>query len=107
MFLEVPNSSLKVFKFADLKKATSNFSDDLVLGQGAFGKVLLGWIDKKTFVPSRNGVGIPVAVKRCSASSTHGHSEWLVSIIIAHKLISIIKTTNLDFHGLSLFLLSH
>ncbi|XP_023748414.1 receptor-like protein kinase FERONIA isoform X2 [Lactuca sativa] len=99
MFLEVPNSSLKVFKFADLKKATSNFSDDLVLGQGAFGKVLLGWIDKKTFVPSRNGVGIPVAVKRCSASSTHGHSEWLSEVrflgCLAHSnIISLLGYCN-------------
>ncbi|CAH1449717.1 unnamed protein product [Lactuca virosa] len=54
----VPNSSLK----------------------GAFGTVFLGWIDKKTFVASRNGVGIPVAVKRRRSSSIHGHSEWLSEI---------------------------
>ncbi|PWA75554.1 squalene epoxidase, FAD/NAD(P)-binding domain protein [Artemisia annua] len=41
--LELPEDyearSLKEFKYDDLKKATKNFSPDLILGEGGFGKV--------------------------------------------------------------------
>ncbi|KAI3496542.1 hypothetical protein L1887_38907 [Cichorium endivia] len=83
---EVPNSSLKVFKFGDLEKATKKFSQDLVLGEGAFGQVFLGWVNKKTLAPSRNGVGIPVAVKRRSTSSSRGHAEWLTEVSFLGRL---------------------
>ncbi|PWA75817.1 RNA-directed DNA polymerase, eukaryota, Nucleotide-binding alpha-beta plait domain protein [Artemisia annua] len=59
--------SMKVFKF----------SQDSFLGWGGFGEVFLGWINKKTFAPSKRGVGIVVAVKRRSALSFQGHAEWL------------------------------
>lgn len=72
--------SLKEFKFSDLKKATSNFSGDLVLGEGGFGRVFLGWVDQHTFAPSKRGVGIAVAVKRFNQNSHQGHTEWQVSI---------------------------
>ncbi|KAI3496545.1 hypothetical protein L1887_38910 [Cichorium endivia] len=56
------NTSLKVFKFANIKRATRNFSQDLP-GNRCPGNVFLGWVDKNTFAPSREGVGIAVAVK--------------------------------------------
>ncbi|KAI3496395.1 hypothetical protein L1887_38756 [Cichorium endivia] len=79
--ITIPIPSLKVFTFADLERATRNFSQDLLLGKGCFGEVFLGWVDKKTFVPSTEGVGIPVAVKRYNEglpewSSSQGFPEW-------------------------------
>ncbi|XP_042752504.1 putative receptor-like protein kinase At5g39000 isoform X2 [Lactuca sativa] len=62
----IPMPSLKVFKFVDLKKATRNFSQHFLLGRGGLGEVFLGWVDKNTLAPSREGVGIAVAVKRYS-----------------------------------------
>ncbi|XP_071733614.1 uncharacterized protein [Rutidosis leptorrhynchoides] len=81
-----PNPRLKVYTFADLINATSNFGQDLILGEGAFGKVFLGWVNENTFAPSSCGVGIPVAVKRRSASSYEGHAEWLAEVSFLGRL---------------------
>ncbi|KAI3495521.1 hypothetical protein L1887_37862 [Cichorium endivia] len=64
--------SLRVLKFADLRRATKNFSQDLLLGKGRFGEVFLGWVDKNTFAPSTEGDEIAVAVKKYN----QGLPEW-------------------------------
>ncbi|PWA90532.1 tyrosine-protein kinase, neurotrophic receptor, type 2 [Artemisia annua] len=68
--------SLKEFEYDDLKKATKNFGRDMLLGEGGFGKVYLGWVDQNTFAPSKPGVGVPVAVKSLNKDSAQGHAEW-------------------------------
>ncbi|KAJ0759785.1 putative transferase [Helianthus annuus] len=75
-----PNPSLNVFKFADLEKATRKFSLDLLLGEGGFGKVFLCWVEPNTLAPSKQGVGVAVAVKRLNQESMQGHAEWMVRI---------------------------
>ncbi|KAK9050049.1 hypothetical protein SSX86_030982 [Deinandra increscens subsp. villosa] len=70
--------SLKVFKFADLKKATRKFSPDLLLARAASGKVFLGWVDhQNTIAPSIPGFGIAVAVKRFNDDS---YVKWLTQV---------------------------
>lgn len=76
--LEAPN--LKEFTFADLKSATKNFKPDTLLGQGGFGKVYKGWIDEKTFAPSKTGIGMVVAIKKLNSESMQGLQEWQVMI---------------------------
>ncbi|KAJ0759778.1 putative protein kinase RLK-Pelle-CrRLK1L-1 family [Helianthus annuus] len=76
----LPSPSLKVFKFSDLEKATSNFSLDFLLGEGLYGKVFLGWVEQDTLAPSTQGVGTAVAIKRVNQESLQGPAEWLVSI---------------------------
>lgn len=66
----------------DLKSATRNFRPDTVLGEGGFGRVFKGWIDKNTFKPSRVGVGIPVAVKKSNPDSLQGLQEWKVCSLL-------------------------
>ncbi|CAH1448715.1 unnamed protein product [Lactuca virosa] len=83
--------SLRVLKFTDLKRATKNFSQDLLLGRGRFGEVFLGWVDKNTFAPSTEGDGIAVAVKKYS----QGLPEWktVVNVLgwLAHpNIISLL-----------------
>lgn len=73
---------VKVFQFADLKRATRNFSPDLRLGEGSFGEVFLGWVDPNTFTFSKHGDGVAVAVKRLNPNSLQGHAEWQASITI-------------------------
>ncbi|KAL8233350.1 hypothetical protein R6Q59_019450 [Mikania micrantha] len=73
---------LKEFKFSDLKKATSSFSPDLVLGEGRFGKVFLGWVEENTLAPSKQGVGMAVAVKM----HTQGAAEWLTEVNFLGRL---------------------
>ncbi|KDP43763.1 hypothetical protein JCGZ_22390 [Jatropha curcas] len=72
--LVAPN--LKEFTFADLKGATRNFRSDSVLGEGGFGKVFKGWIDEKTYAPSKTGTGLPVAIKKLNSESMQGFQEW-------------------------------
>nr|GEW87543.1 serine/threonine/dual specificity protein kinase, catalytic domain-containing protein [Tanacetum cinerariifolium] len=72
-----PGPSLKVFKFVDLECATRNFSQGLNLGLGRFGELFIGWVDEKSFAPSRCGDGIAVVVKRRGSSSFQGYHQCL------------------------------
>ena len=78
--LESPN--LRVYSFLELKTATKGFKQDLMLGEGGFGKVYRGWIHAErpeTLAPSKGGSGMTVAVKRLSSESVQGFEEWRVS----------------------------
>ncbi|CAH1449672.1 unnamed protein product [Lactuca virosa] len=79
-----PSPNLKAFKFADLQRATKNFSQDFLLGDN--GVMFLCWVDKFTSVPSTKGVGIAVAVKRCQGLQEY---ETVVGILgsLAHPNI--------------------
>lgn len=73
---KIVKPNLKMFTLDELKSATRNFRPDTILGEGGFGRVFKGWIDKNTFRPSKVGVGIPVAVKKSNADSLQGLQEW-------------------------------
>ncbi|KAI3704293.1 hypothetical protein L1987_74509 [Smallanthus sonchifolius] len=90
--VEVADSGLKVFSFDGLKIATRNFSDDMVLGEGAFGKVFKGWLEHDTYVPSKPGSGIPVAVKKLDIDGYQGFEEWQTEV----KLLSGLSHPNLS-----------
>nr|GMC98998.1 probable serine/threonine-protein kinase Cx32, chloroplastic [Ipomoea batatas] len=70
------SANLKIYSFVDLKSATRSFKPDSVLGTGGFGTVYKGWVDENTLAPSRNGVGITVAIKKMNPESTQGFEEW-------------------------------
>lgn len=90
---------LKVYTFSELKSATRNFRPDSVLGEGGFGRVYKGWIDKTTLAPSKVGVGIPVAVKKCSADSAQGLKEWKVSFLFPPFFLFFSFLKILEFYG--------
>ncbi|XP_021754477.1 probable serine/threonine-protein kinase CST [Chenopodium quinoa] len=77
---QIIKPDLKIYTFTELKSATRNFRPDSVLGEGGFGRVYKGWIDKTTLAPSKVGVGIPVAVKKCNADSAQGLKEWKTEV---------------------------
>ncbi|PSR99511.1 Serine/threonine-protein kinase Cx32 precursor [Actinidia chinensis var. chinensis] len=68
--------NLKMFTYSELKSATRNFRPDTVVGEGGFGRVFKGWVDEKTYAPSKVGVGIAVAVKKSNPDSSQGLKEW-------------------------------
>lgn len=70
---------LKIFTLAELKSATRNFRPDTMLGEGGFGRVFKGWVDEKTYAPTKVSLGIPVAVKKSNPESEQGLKEWQVS----------------------------
>ena len=74
--LSSPN--LKAFTFHELKSATRNFRPDSLLGEGGFGYVFKGWLDRTTLTASKPGSGIVVAVKKLKTEGFQGHKEWLV-----------------------------
>ncbi|GKB26784.1 receptor-like protein kinase FERONIA [Tanacetum coccineum] len=67
------------FTIADIQSATNNFDDELVIGQGGFGKVYKGQIsieDSSHFV----------AIKRLDSMSNQGAAEFKAEIEMLSKL---------------------
>ncbi|KAJ8564970.1 hypothetical protein K7X08_001430 [Anisodus acutangulus] len=79
-------SNLKSFSFNELRVATRNFRPDSVLGEGGFGCVFKGWIDKHMFKAARPGTGLVIAVKRLNQEGFQGHKEWLAEITYLGQL---------------------
>ncbi|XP_076881729.1 putative serine/threonine-protein kinase CST [Bidens hawaiensis] len=75
-------SHSKLFKFSDLKRATKNFKQDRIIGEGAFGKVYKGWMECVTF-----GYGLAVAIKKSDPLSDQGFNEWQTEVKLLEKLI--------------------
>ncbi|GMI89800.1 hypothetical protein like AT1G76360 [Hibiscus trionum] len=74
------STTLKIFTLAELKAATRNFKPATVLGEGGFGRVFKGWVDEKTFAPSKVGFGMAVAVKKSNPDSSQGLQEWQAEV---------------------------
>ncbi|KAK2978038.1 hypothetical protein RJ640_002830 [Escallonia rubra] len=66
------SSSCRRFSLADIQSATDNFSDELVIGLGGFGKVYKGSIS--------DGESMTVAVKRLNPGSRQGAREFRTEI---------------------------
>ncbi|KFK34793.1 hypothetical protein AALP_AA5G193900 [Arabis alpina] len=74
------STNVKSFTFNELKLATRNFRSDTVVGEGGFGCVYRGWIDKTTLTPTKSSTGLVIAVKRLNPDGFQGHREWLTEI---------------------------
>ncbi|CAL9002554.1 unnamed protein product [Prunus brigantina] len=74
------STKLKSIGFSELKNATRNFRPDSVLGDGGFGSVFKGWIDESSFIATKAGTGMVIAVKRLNQDGIQGHKEWLTEI---------------------------
>ncbi|XP_004493003.1 probable serine/threonine-protein kinase PBL7 isoform X3 [Cicer arietinum] len=76
---EVPDSSGKarIFTFRELATATKNFRDETFIGQGGFGTVYKGKIDK---------ISQFVAVKRLDTTGVQGEKEFLVEVLMLSLL---------------------
>ncbi|XVE69605.1 hypothetical protein DITRI_Ditri10aG0003800 [Diplodiscus trichospermus] len=77
---KIVSTTLKIFTLAELKAATRNFKPATVLGEGGFGRVFKGWVDEKTYAPSKVGVGMAVAVKKSNPDSSQGLREWQAEV---------------------------
>ncbi|VFQ86634.1 unnamed protein product [Cuscuta campestris] len=77
--LEILSSpDLKSFLFSVLEEATGNFCN--LLGEGGFGCVYKGWLDRDALIASKSGSGRAVAVKRLKPQGVQGHKEWLSEV---------------------------
>ncbi|KAK2969150.1 hypothetical protein RJ640_026784 [Escallonia rubra] len=66
------SSSSRQFSLSDIKSATNDFADELVIGRGGFGKVYKGSIT--------DGESMTVAVKRLNSRSRQGAREFRTEI---------------------------
>ncbi|KAC9196935.1 hypothetical protein E3N88_46207 [Mikania micrantha] len=85
-------------KFPRMKEDSADFPR-------GFGKVFLGWVEENTLIPSKQGVGMAVAVKRLSQVSGQGVAEWQAELNLLGHLAhpNIIRllgySTNGDFNA--------
>ncbi|GJW35353.1 probable serine/threonine-protein kinase PBL3 isoform X1 [Tanacetum coccineum] len=77
---------LKAFTFNELTYATRHFCDRYLLGEGGFGYVYKGWLNKETLTPVESGSGMAVAVKKLKPEGFQGHKEWLSEITYLGQL---------------------
>ncbi|KAK4561884.1 hypothetical protein RGQ29_004651 [Quercus rubra] len=69
------------FKYKDLKKATNNFHESMMLGQGGFGVVYKGILQDKDHKSSTE-----IAVKKFSRDSIQSKDDFLAELTIIHRL---------------------
>lgn len=69
----LPEGLCRRFSLAEIKKATNYFADNLVIGEGGFGKVYKGFIDDR---------GISVAIKRLRIDSRQGARELTNEVVL-------------------------
>ncbi|KAJ0763966.1 putative transferase, protein kinase RLK-Pelle-RLCK-VIIa-2 family [Helianthus annuus] len=72
--------NLKEFTCSELQTATRNFELGRVIGEGGFGTVFKGWLDRVTYTPQKAGDGIPVAIKKLNPKSPQGLIEWQAEV---------------------------
>ncbi|TYH63806.1 hypothetical protein ES332_D07G220300v1 [Gossypium tomentosum] len=75
--LLLPDELCRHFSLDEIKAATNNFHDDLVVGKGGFGKVYKGFMDEGEKI---------VAIKRLNRESSQGIREFLTEIEMLSQL---------------------
>jgi serine/threonine protein kinase len=73
----LPSELCRNFSFAEIKAATNDFDNVLIIGVGGFGNVYKGYIDDGT---------TPVAIKRLKSSSKQGAHEFHTEIAMLSQL---------------------
>ncbi|KAL0718186.1 hypothetical protein Bca4012_067508 [Brassica carinata] len=86
-----PEERVKVFTVSELKKATKDFSKEMVIGDSS-GRHVKGYINPKTLSPAKEGVGMAIAVKRFYFIEDQALQDWLsfYDIILHPSLVKLI-----------------
>lgn len=79
--MEPEKENLREFRYADLRKATKNFTQYLVKKSNdtSIAQTFYGYVNETTFAPSRTGIA--VSVMECYQDNTKDLQDWKVSKI--------------------------
>ncbi|XP_028758729.1 receptor-like protein kinase FERONIA [Neltuma alba] len=88
----LPSDLCRYFSISEVRAATNNFHDSLIIGVGGFGNVYKGHIENDS---------VPVAIKRLKQGSQQGLKEFeteieMLSQLRHHHLVSLIGYCNDD-----------
>ncbi|KAK4252801.1 hypothetical protein QN277_014343 [Acacia crassicarpa] len=88
----LPSDLCRSFTIGEVRVATNNFDDSLIIGVGGFGNVYKGQIDDSS---------VPVAIKRLKQGSQQGLKEFqteveMLSQLRHHHLVSLVGYCNDD-----------
>ncbi|KAM7466765.1 hypothetical protein LguiB_014327 [Lonicera macranthoides] len=83
--VQIVTPNLKMFTLAELKTATGNFRPNMLLGEGCFRKVYIGWVDEMTYAPSKFGTGMAIAVKKIDPIVSKGFKDWQLQRAFSRK----------------------
>lgn len=70
---------LRIFTLDELRRSTRFFKTSMLLGGREYGRVYKGWVQGKTYSPSRYDVGTTIAVKRLGPKRSLEQSKWEVN----------------------------
>eukprot|EP00897_Mesotaenium_endlicherianum_P009441 jgi/Mesen1/8525/ME000480S07874 len=81
------------FSYQELRAGTKNFSQELIIGIGGFGKVYRGFVRMPSDPKTSNAHGsqlksptnrplVEVAIKKLDANSLQGHKEWMAEVCL-------------------------
>ena len=79
----LPSEMCRYFSLAEIKAATNNFDNVLIIGAGGFGNVYKGYIDNGSARDNRSN---PVAIKRLKPGSQQGAHEFETEIQMLSQL---------------------
>ncbi|KOM36790.1 hypothetical protein LR48_Vigan03g017100 [Vigna angularis] len=82
----LPTNLCRYFSIAEIRAATNNFDEQMVVGVGGFGNVYKGYVEEGS---------VPVAIKRLKPGSQQGMQEFMneiemLSQLRHHHLVSLI-----------------
>ncbi|KAK1412249.1 hypothetical protein QVD17_33341 [Tagetes erecta] len=75
---EEKGGKLRVFKYAELKEATNDFTRLRKIGEGGFGCVYKGSIKK--IDDDKGGDHVVVAIKKLNRDGFQGHKQWVAEV---------------------------
>ncbi|XP_047162686.1 receptor-like protein kinase FERONIA [Vigna umbellata] len=73
----LPTNLCRYFSIAEIRAATNNFDEQMVVGVGGFGNVYKGYVDEGS---------VPVAIKRLKPGSQQGMQEFMNEIEMLSQL---------------------
>ncbi|PWA93403.1 serine/threonine/dual specificity protein kinase, catalytic domain-containing protein [Artemisia annua] len=96
---ELSTRDVKRYTYDELKYATRDFGNDRFLGEGSYGKVYKGWINKKTYFPHKHSIGLPIAVNKL-----HRYRSFDLQTLKEFRHPNLVKLIGYCLKGEQLFL---